>query len=801
MDSNDLIDNGLKCSLMDGNGNPNLYLSHEKEKELILRIENISEHEIQLGSAYNGVITLELVNGKLNYSQPSVLDHQWKPKITSDKYDWVYKITFRLEEKIILDNYNKSIELPIQYSLMESSFGSDEKLEVRLTIEDILIVIPWDSHRVRKAEQQCMLTCIREQVAQQPIAATLIGTSSLLNDGETENDIHLRLVNISDYPVNFLPPFLYPELDGSDKLIETQSTIEFFFPVSSNEETVDCLCTGTEIKDAKLRVFTSHEPEKITEVKPSSDDKATNQSNSEHAPLFERQSTGDSEGETGKVILKPNYNNIKGLKPREALDFVFQGIKTNFSSGFVQLRVRLDGVVRYGAIEVAVPLEKSPFVYEKNNARLTLDASNLGSKTGLLVQGNGGDVLNIQSEKVGLKINDDKFTIYPTNNENTPLIEAQEAEVKSKKLISEEIHTTTLFFNNNEINLTTIVNDIGNIQNTIKEQSSTYNKIEGKEKENCKDDNKSIFCQMESLLKRVDALEKKPHTLENYIQPLSLAASIPAGFISAIKNESGDYVPQRVGTKSGIFKDYKSINKDIESLLKENSAQVNPELQSAFIYHNEKKDPSYFIYIQAKNTLTSYYYSEESAESTSSTSYFNFRFIVENLDEVKLSYDKKFGVKAMPPGKICSTGDNKLYLISFNDVKEVKLDWEKDGLIITNEGNSPVSIEKFFNLRTDDLERKMNSYYERTLYYNADSIYKTNPNSAFNDWHFIRNEELTIRYIDSKVGVNYDKSKTISYNDKYPFLGIKKFIVCPLFSNNNKDPDLLFIDKYALNND
>lgn len=192
-----------------------------------------------------------------------------------------------------------------------------------------------------------------------PLIGSFIGCASVLNDGTSQQDLTLQLVNTSQDPIQFIVP---PSSDP------TQSYIEVILPVSdSSSDAVGTLCSTSAFATIKASLQGSASAGWAVAADPSI---------------------------IGAYQLTPDFNKVQNIPPQGVIELVLSGVSTSLVPGVVQVQVSLRKVAIYGTQTFGVALEKTPLIYNNDaGSGMTLSGGILGSNQALAINGDSSSEL------------------------------------------------------------------------------------------------------------------------------------------------------------------------------------------------------------------------------------------------------------------------------------------------------------------------------------------------------------------------------------------------------------------------
>ncbi|MFV1885147.1 MAG: hypothetical protein ACMZ7B_11715 [Balneola sp.] len=192
-----------------------------------------------------------------------------------------------------------------------------------------------------------------------PLVGSFVGTQAVLNDGTTQHELTLRMVNTSLDPLQFIVP-----PSGSP----TQSYIEVAVPVSDvAADAVWALCDSAAWGS-------------VTVAMAGSASKGWKASKS---------ATTD-----GVITLEPDFSTVQNIPPGGTLELQLSGVVSGLEPGVVQVQVELNRFALIGTQTFGAALEKSPLVYNNGlGTGMTLSAGTLGANTALNVSGDSSGAL------------------------------------------------------------------------------------------------------------------------------------------------------------------------------------------------------------------------------------------------------------------------------------------------------------------------------------------------------------------------------------------------------------------------
>ncbi len=192
-----------------------------------------------------------------------------------------------------------------------------------------------------------------------PLVGSFVGPQAVLNDGTTQHELTLRMVNTSLDPLQFIVP-----PSGSP----TQSYIEVAVPVSDvAADAVWALCDSAAWGS-------------VTVAMAGSASKGWKASKS---------ATTD-----GVITLEPDFSTVQNIPPGGTLELQFSGVVSGLEPGVVQVQVQLNRFALIGTQTFGAALEKSPLVYNNGlGTGMTLSAGTLGTNTALSITGDSSNPL------------------------------------------------------------------------------------------------------------------------------------------------------------------------------------------------------------------------------------------------------------------------------------------------------------------------------------------------------------------------------------------------------------------------
>ncbi|MFV1885148.1 MAG: hypothetical protein ACMZ7B_11720 [Balneola sp.] len=192
-----------------------------------------------------------------------------------------------------------------------------------------------------------------------PLVGSFVGPQAVLNDGTTQHELTLRMVNTSLDPLQFIVP-----PSGSP----TQSYIEVAVPVSDvAADAVWALCDSAAWGS-------------VTVAMAGSASKGWKASKS---------ATTD-----GVITLEPDFSTVQNIPPGGTLELQLSGVVSGLEPGVVQVQVELNRFALIGTQTFGAALEKSPLVYNNGlGTGMTLSAGTLGANTALNVSGDSSGAL------------------------------------------------------------------------------------------------------------------------------------------------------------------------------------------------------------------------------------------------------------------------------------------------------------------------------------------------------------------------------------------------------------------------
>ena len=192
-----------------------------------------------------------------------------------------------------------------------------------------------------------------------PLVGSFVGPQAVLNDGTTQHELTLRMVNTSLDPLQFIvPPSGQP----------TQSYIEVVLPVSDvAADAVWALCNSASWNSITVAMAGSA----------SKGWKAT------------KSATTD-----GVIKLEPDFSSVQNIPAGGVLELQLSGVVSGLEPGVVQVQVQLNRFALIGTQTFGSALEKSPLVYNNGlGTGMDLSAGSLGANTALNITGDSSGAL------------------------------------------------------------------------------------------------------------------------------------------------------------------------------------------------------------------------------------------------------------------------------------------------------------------------------------------------------------------------------------------------------------------------
>ncbi len=192
-----------------------------------------------------------------------------------------------------------------------------------------------------------------------PLIGEFVGARTVLNDGSTQHQLTLRLLNTSLDPVQLLvPPSGEP----------TQSYIEVILPISDEQQDELWALCNTSAWDL-IQVALSGSASAGWQVNKS----ATT---------------------AGSIKLEPDITMTTNIPTDGVIELQLSNVVSGLAPGIVQVQVALHRFAIIGTQAFGATLEKTPLVYNSSpGSGMTLAAGSLGLQSALVVSGDSDDIL------------------------------------------------------------------------------------------------------------------------------------------------------------------------------------------------------------------------------------------------------------------------------------------------------------------------------------------------------------------------------------------------------------------------
>jgi hypothetical protein len=369
------MSNSLTLGLSDGLGAGVIHTYSSIPRKLKLSITNTLPVEVQIvgqpgpASPSNYHFHIQFVNNQCFLSSPplKLSTPEWaSPAVVSNGEDFITDIyllstaTISLGSSSLPGSAGQTTEVELLYTEAQLNNVAVEVLQVTVTVcQNVFALINSNPQPIMEAET-VHLTTFADAGAPSPLIATLVQPRTILNDGSTESQLLLRLVNTSPDPVTFAPP----PADGSPTPTAVQLSVDL------NEAAAWALCKSDEAGP----IVVAHPANWI----------------------------GDSTGVVGTGrktwLFRPDYSLITQIAPNSALEFPISNVRTTLPPGFTNLYVTLQEFPNYGTQTAVAQIEKSPLIYNGDIGSGLLSCGTTGSKQGLTLNGNTTDNGNITAD-------------------------------------------------------------------------------------------------------------------------------------------------------------------------------------------------------------------------------------------------------------------------------------------------------------------------------------------------------------------------------------------------------------------
>ena len=359
----------LTFDLSDSLGAEVIHVNSSIPQELNLSIANTLTGEVQISgqqgppSDTNYHFHIQFVNNQCFWSSPPLTLTTPKWLMTAlDDGTFITDIYLLSTETITLKpalSEGNTTGVQIEYVNATLKNVAVEVLQVMVSVGQNVVALI-NSQPVCGAET-VHLTTFTDAGAPSPLIATLVQPRTVLNDdGATDSQLLLRLVNTSPDPVTFAPP---PVSGGP-----TPTAIQL--SVDLDDAAAWALCKAGE---AGSIVVTP--------------------------PAYW---TGDTRGVIGNGrktwLFRPVYTETQRIEHNSSLEFHISGVKTSLPPGFTNLYVTLQEFPNYGTQTAVAQIEKSPLIYNSGLGSGLLSSGTTGSKHGLTLNGNTTDDGNTTAE-------------------------------------------------------------------------------------------------------------------------------------------------------------------------------------------------------------------------------------------------------------------------------------------------------------------------------------------------------------------------------------------------------------------
>lgn len=362
------LNDALTLGLSDSLEAEVIHVNSSIPQELNLSIANTLTGEVQISgqqgpaSDTNYHFHIQFVNNQCFMSSPPLTLTTPKWCITAlSPGEYITDIYLLSKETITLkpaSSKGNTTGVQIEYVNAILNNVAVEVLQVAVTVGQNVVALI-NSQQVTGTET-VHLTTFTDAGAPSPLIATLVQPRTILNDGVTESQLLLRLVNTSPDPVTFAPP----AVSGNPTPTAVQLSVDL------HEAAAWALCKADE---AGLIVVTPP---------------AT--------------WTGDTAGVIGNGrktwLFRPVYTETKRIEHNSSLEFHLSGVRTSLPPGFTNLYVTLQEFPNYGTQTAVAQIEKSPLIYNSGLGSGLLSSGTTGSKQGLTLNGHTTDDENTTAD-------------------------------------------------------------------------------------------------------------------------------------------------------------------------------------------------------------------------------------------------------------------------------------------------------------------------------------------------------------------------------------------------------------------
>lgn len=361
----------LTAAVTDGAGAAVIHIDSSTSNKLIITINNQTDNDITIdkltdpASSSNYNVMFKLPNAQLYFYSAPTVDAASKPGTWSlatgpaSGSGWIDAIYVATSEAGTLNPKGQagdSLTLVIDYENVVPSDPKTLSLLVEVAYQNftdssgtpISSTLPTQS-----------MSLMANAGRPSPILGEFVGPRTVLNDGTTQRQLTMRLVNPSLDPVQLLVPS-----QGE----ATQSYIEVLLPVSDAPQDAPwalCSSSAWSLIDVALAgsAATGWQAEKSATT-------------------------------AGSIKLIPDYASVTNIPAGGVIELQLNNVVSGLAPGIVQVQVALHRFALIGTQTFGATLEKSPLIYNNGSGSgMKLNAGTLGVDNALILLGDSDDIL------------------------------------------------------------------------------------------------------------------------------------------------------------------------------------------------------------------------------------------------------------------------------------------------------------------------------------------------------------------------------------------------------------------------
>ncbi len=361
----------LTAAVTDGAGAAVIHIDSSTSNKLIITINNQTDNDITIdkltdpASSSNYNVMFKLPNAQLYFYSAPTVDAASKPGTWSlatgpaSGSGWIDAIYVATSEAGTLNPKGQagdSLTLVIDYENVVPSDPKTLSLLVEVAYQNFTDSSGTPiSNTLPTQSMSLMANAGRPS----PILGEFVGPRTVLNDGTTQRQLTMRLVNPSLDPVQLLVP---PQGEA------TQSYIEVLLPVSDAPQDAPwalCSSSAWSLIDVALAgsAATGWQAEKSATT-------------------------------AGSIKLIPDYASVTNIPAGGVIELQLNNVVSGLAPGIVQVQVALHRFALIGTQTFGATLEKSPLIYNNGSGSgMKLNAGTLGVDNALILLGDSDDIL------------------------------------------------------------------------------------------------------------------------------------------------------------------------------------------------------------------------------------------------------------------------------------------------------------------------------------------------------------------------------------------------------------------------